>query len=339
MYYPKIANNGGLTREVVSYEGFSYIVKKQKTNNQTNKKQTVEGLRKGDAKRGVFTRDILHQDYHYIKRGYKSSYAWFLQSALVRWTEMRSLANWLKLLSLKPSSHSRFPSALSSSLFHGAATPPSPATPTPASLQVTSIPLLLLQHPHQHPPPPPTHTHTHTHTLTHKTVTTTTKPHGFNALHVYVPQDVSNQPTKPNKPPPPPPHPPKKQKKNNNNRYGNDNNNKTPTTASKRQTHLYVLGDSYSQPASQRKEQVCFRSLFPPWAFSRFIQTNYPPPPPAPFHASFKQITPPPPPSSLPRFNLTRVTWSVSRSPLHVCGIDDVVLFSLVSHPLLLPSP
>ena len=76
---------------------------------------------------------------------------------------MRSLANWLKLLSLKPSSHSRCSSALSSSLFHGAATPPSPATPTPASLQVTSIPPPL-QHPHQHPyrlplyppsPPPP----------------------------------------------------------------------------------------------------------------------------------------------------------------------------------------
>ena len=64
MYYPKIANNGGLTREVVCYEGFSYIVKKQTKNNQpTNKKQTVEGLRKGDAKRGVFTREVLHQDY------------------------------------------------------------------------------------------------------------------------------------------------------------------------------------------------------------------------------------------------------------------------------------
>ena len=76
---------------------------------------------------------------------------------------MRSLANWLKLLSLKPSSHSRCSSALSSSLFHGAATPPSPATPTPASLQVTSI--TPLQHPHQHPYrsplyPLPCNTHT-----------------------------------------------------------------------------------------------------------------------------------------------------------------------------------
>ena len=80
----------------------------------------------------------------------KTSYSWCLTSALARWTEMRSLANWLKLLSLKPSSHSRCSSALSSSLFHGAALPPSPATPTPASLQVTSIPPPL-QHPHQHP--------------------------------------------------------------------------------------------------------------------------------------------------------------------------------------------
>ena len=90
----------------------------------------------------------------------KTSYSWCLTSALVRWTEMRSLANWLKLLSLKPSSHSRCSSALSSSLFHGAATPPSPATPTPASLQVTSIPPSL-QHSHQHPYRSPLYTPPH----------------------------------------------------------------------------------------------------------------------------------------------------------------------------------